>query len=422
MKRWRVLTTLTVAMAIVLFVCLVPVPIGRIRGQALIQPVPDESESVFVIHPGILEELKVRPGQHVEAGDELARFSSRELQAELDDAVADGDTHANQIDVLRRQLEQTTDEKERLRIQQEMVKTRGDLDTARAKAASRARILSQDLVLRARYPGTVGTAPRAEDVGKYYEVDPTAPFCTIYEPHNLRICMPVETSELNRLREEERPTTAAKKARRRLQAPVSVSYQNTPLRDVLIDLTAKAKGPTLALDAAGSREAELTVTAETKNTPLATVLDQILEPLGMGYYIKSVEHDPRDGDILLRPGPERGTTVGNAKVSLPVTVRIQGRDWHTWQGVLWRLPESEAKEIPLPLSNRGGGPVAVKAGGTSGRLIPQTQQYLVFIDLINPDAAITPGNMAQVKIHCRTETCLHWMWRKVNNMFDLGLI
>jgi hypothetical protein len=191
---------------------------------------------------------------------------------------------------------------------------------------------------------------------------------------------------------------------------------------VLLDLTAKAKGPTLALDTPNSREAELPVTAEAKNVPLATLLDQILEPLGMGYYLKSVEHDPRDGEILLRPGPERGTTVGNALVSLPVTVRIQGRDWHTWQGLLRRLPESEAREIPLPLSNRGGGPVAVKAGGPPGHLVPQTQHYLVFVDLNNPDSAITPGNMAQVKIHCRSETCLHWLWRKVNNMFDLGLI
>jgi putative peptide zinc metalloprotease protein len=41
MKRWRVVATSAVFAAIILFVCLVPVPIGRIRGQALIQPVPD---------------------------------------------------------------------------------------------------------------------------------------------------------------------------------------------------------------------------------------------------------------------------------------------------------------------------------------------------------------------------------------------
>ena len=69
-------------------------------------------------------------------------------------------------------------------------------------------------------------------------------------------------------------------------------------------------------------------------------------------------------------------------VALPVTVRVQGRDWHTWQGRLWRLPESEAKEIPLPLSNRGGGPVAVKAGGPPGHLVPQASGLYNFTHLL----------------------------------------
>jgi putative peptide zinc metalloprotease protein len=424
MKRWRVVATSSVAVLIVLFVCLVPVPIGgRIRGQALIQPVPDDSASVFVIHPGVLEDLKVRAGQHVEQGDELARFTNRELQAELGTARAEADIDANKLDVLRRQLEQTTDEKERIRLQQEMAKTRSDLDSEKAKAASRLRMISDDLVLRAPCSGTIGTAPRPEDVGKTYEVDPTTPFCTIYEPGRLRICLPVPTPEFNRLKEEERPSAAAKKTRRRLQSPVTIAYHDTPLRDVLHDLTKQAKGPTLALESPGSHEADLPVTAEAKGVPLGVVLDRILDPMGMGYYILSDENNARDGQILLRPGPERGVAVGTtATVALPVTVRIQGRDWHTWHGRLWKLPESEAKEIPMPLSNRGGGPVAVKAGGPPGHLVPQTQYYLVYIDLIAPDAAIAPGNMAQVKIHCRPETCLHWLWRTVNTTFDLGLI
>ena len=98
-------------------------------------------------------------------------------------------------------------------------------------------------------------------------------------------------------------------------------------------------------------------------------------------------------------------------------------DWqYTWKGQLSQLPESDAKEILMLLSNRGGGSVAVKAGGAGGKLIPQTQHYLVYIDLIAPDGAITPGSMAQVKIHCRSETCLHWLWRTINTTFDLGLI
>ena len=134
MKRWRVVTTSVVFTAIILFVCLVPIPIGRIRGQALIQPVPDDSASVFVKYPGILEELKVRAGQQVEEGDELARFSNRERQAELDTARAEADTHANELDVFRRQLEQITDDKERIRIQEDIAKTQSDLETLASQA------------------------------------------------------------------------------------------------------------------------------------------------------------------------------------------------------------------------------------------------------------------------------------------------
>jgi putative peptide zinc metalloprotease protein len=424
MKRWRVVMTTSLVTALLFFVCLIPVPIGRIRGQALIQPVPDDSASVFVKYPGILEELKVRAGQPVEVGDELARFSNRERQSDLDAARTEADTHANQLEVLRRTLELTTDEKERIRIQEDMAKTRSELAKAKTKADADQRVFTEDLVLRAPRSGVIGTAPRSEDIGKFYEVDPTAPFCTINEPGRLRACMPIVTPEFNQLKENmEMPSAAAKLARKRLRAKVSVAFHDAKLSDVLKELSMKSRGLNLALQTSDSKEADLPVTFEANGTPLMEVLNQALDPLGMGYYVVSDEKNPYDGWVRLRPGRERGRAEGNVPtVKLPVTVRVQGRDWHTWQGQLAQMPESEAKEIPMPLSNRGGGPVAVKAGGVPGHLIPQTQQYLVYIDLINPDAAITPGSMAQVKIHCRSETCLHWLWRTINTTFDLGLI
>jgi putative peptide zinc metalloprotease protein len=107
---------------------------------------------------------------------------------------------------------------------------------------------------------------------------------------------------------------------------------------------------------------------------------------------------------------------------LDVTIRVQGRGPEIWKGRLTSLPESEAKDIPLALSSKSGGPVPVKAYARPGALAPQTQHYLIFVDLLNPDAALVPGQMAQVKIHCKPETCLHWLWRKVNDTFDLGLL
>ena len=114
--------------------------------------------------------------------------------------------------------------------------------------------------------------------------------------------------------------------------------------------------------------------------------------------------------------------AADSQPELPVTVRVQGHDADTWKGRLLRLPESEAKEMPLALTTRGGGPVAIKGGVKSQTLVPQTQYYLVYVEIQDPNRSISPGSMAQVKIHCKAETVAHWLWRKINDLFDLGLI
>jgi putative peptide zinc metalloprotease protein len=104
----------------------------------------------------------------------------------------------------------------------------------------------------------------------------------------------------------------------------------------------------------------------------------------------------------------------------PVTIRVRGRDAQTWTGQITQLPEQEAKEIPIQLSNKGGGPLAVKPGSQPEHLAPQTQVFLVGIDFDQPDDAIAPGALAQVKIHCTYRTCAWWVWRTINSAFDLG--
>src|SRR5262249_38192280 len=107
---------------------------------------------------------------------------------------------------------------------------------------------------------------------------------------------------------------------------------------------------------------------------------------------------------------------------VPVTIRVHGRDSQTWSGRVTHLPESEAKEIPLQLSNKGGGPLAVKPGSPANHYIPQAQGFLVGGGFEPPDPAICPGTMAQVKIHCEYRTCAWWVWRTLSATFDLGLL
>ncbi len=106
---------------------------------------------------------------------------------------------------------------------------------------------------------------------------------------------------------------------------------------------------------------------------------------------------------------------------LSVTMRVHGRDTHTWQGQITHLEQSEAKQIPVQLTNKSGGDIAVKPSPQPGVYVPQAQYYLVYVDFLNPDQAIQPGTIAQVKVHCRWRTSAWWTWRAFCSAFDIGM-
>jgi putative peptide zinc metalloprotease protein len=110
------------------------------------------------------------------------------------------------------------------------------------------------------------------------------------------------------------------------------------------------------------------------------------------------------------------------KLPLDVTLRVHGRDAHTWRGRITHLPQSEAREIPVQLSNKGGGPLATKPTSPQGHYLPQNQVYLVGVEIIDPDRAISPGTLAQVKIHCEYRTAAWSVWRWISSTLDLGLL
>jgi putative peptide zinc metalloprotease protein len=333
MKRWRVVVSSSVVLAALLFVCLVPIPISRIRSLGLVQPVPDAISQVVVRRAGYLEQVKFQPGDEVKAGNVLATFRDPELEDQLTAARTEWENSETNLKPLNDQKGLVAaDPKEVAKVDEEIAKVTGKLETARTKVKSLEMIKERELTLLAPRDGVVGQAPKPDDVGKYYQAardeqqSQAPPLFTIIDPDRLRVCLPLETPEFNQLREN----------------------------------LLKAE---------------------------------------------------RDAARLGKPQ------------ELAVDVRVHGLDSSTWKGRIARLDQSEARTIPLALSNKAGGPVAVKATpGKAGALIPQTQHYLVYIDILGPDGSIEPGTMAQVKIHCRPETCLSWLWRKVNTVFDLRLL
>jgi putative peptide zinc metalloprotease protein len=112
----------------------------------------------------------------------------------------------------------------------------------------------------------------------------------------------------------------------------------------------------------------------------------------------------------------------NVLKELNVDLRIPGRKSETVPGRIVRLPESDAKTIPLPLSNKGGGPLPVKQTANPNEISPQTQQYLVTVEVPRPDDAIVPGTLVRAKIHCKWQTGAWWVWHTISSAFDLSLI
>ena len=108
--------------------------------------------------------------------------------------------------------------------------------------------------------------------------------------------------------------------------------------------------------------------------------------------------------------------------SRDVTVYVSGRTDRLFHGVLRRLPQSDAKNVPFALTQRGGGPLAVRqAGQNPDEVIPIAQTYIVEVELTDPDITVRPGVLVQAKIHCDWRTAAWWMVRKLSQAFDIGL-
>jgi putative peptide zinc metalloprotease protein len=333
MKRGKVTVSAAIVCAVVLFFLFFPLPVSRVNPggyilpttNAVIQVQPNALARVYlhVPYPCILEQMYVHDGEFVEEDHELAVYSSRELDVQLIGAEAEYIRRVEQLKALDRQYASTSDRDKRKEIERKINETTGERNLYAGQMEVFTKMKSW-LVLKAPRAGVVMSPPKIDEVGKLWEKDKdqAVPFCSIGDPTQLRVLLPVEPSDYRLLDED---TSALQR---------------------------------------------------------------------------------REGE----------------DASLDVTIRVAGRAGRTWKGRLTSLPQSEAQEIPPHLFNKFGGPLAERpSGGDRSKLMPQNQQYLLSIDLRDPDRALMPGMMAQVKIDCRWHSCAWWLWRTVYNKFDLGL-
>jgi len=108
---------------------------------------------------------------------------------------------------------------------------------------------------------------------------------------------------------------------------------------------------------------------------------------------------------------------------LEASIYVTGRTDQIFTGKVRQLPESDAKQVAFPLTQRGGGPLAVKPSGEEGKqeLSPVAQVYLVDVELTDPDATIKPGALVNVKIHAKWRSGGWWVKRKLAEALDIGL-
>jgi putative peptide zinc metalloprotease protein len=425
MKRWRVVTTGVVVTAFILFLVCVPLPLNKVRGKGLVEPQPESSVKMFVRYPAKLEKLNVRTGQHVEQGEVLAVFRNLEVERRHGEAATNEKVHQEKARANETYRDSLQAGPGRDAAQKEMNDEAGLRDSAAVEKKSLEKVLGEDLVLIAPRSGVVGQAPDIDDVGKMYEINPEQPFCTIDEPRKLRVCLPLPTTEFNRLKDNlEDNSPASNRTRYLLQRGVTVHYEKTRLADVFADLRKQIPELHFKGDAAAGADDDLLVTYHAEKQSLANVLELMLERYGLGYVVVTERGKPEDGWLLVRSGQEHGYPEGPRPLAdLGATLCIEGRGFHDFKGKVLPLPESEARTIPFALTSKAGGPVAVKATvNKTGTLEAQTQQFIVYIDIVNADDAVKTGNLAEVKINCRPETCLQWAWRWVHATFDLRLM
>ena len=113
----------------------------------------------------------------------------------------------------------------------------------------------------------------------------------------------------------EKDTKAAAATRtKRLQAKVSVAFDDTPFKECLEDLKSQveaAGGGNVSFKLEPGVSMNQKVTYSAKDKTVAVVLDAIFQKLGLGYYVVSKEKDRYDGWIVIKPGKERGYAEGH---------------------------------------------------------------------------------------------------------------
>jgi putative peptide zinc metalloprotease protein len=147
--------------------------------------------------------------------------------------------------------------------------------------------------------------------------------------------------------------------------------------------------------------------------PFCTIGDptklRILVPVGATDY-REIK------DNLTRLQAAEGSDKG-----LEVSILPKNRSDYQLKGRVFKLPDTDEKNIPIALTHDGGGSLATKPAQDPNVHQPLIQTYLIPVEIENPNDTVVPGTMAMVKIHLKWRSGAWWAWRSISSALDVGL-
>ena len=133
--------------------------------------------------------------------------------------------------------------------------------------------------------------------------------------------------------------------------------------------------------------------------------------------VSTSEHD------MLKEAVRESEKAGK---DVAIDLRVQGRGERLWRGKLAYLPQSDAHELPISLTNLAGGPVAARPpqAPTKTTTPPCRRRSSTWWPSISstPTPPCAPACWRRRKSTAPGGSAAWWSWRTLSSTFDLGLL
>ncbi|MCX7665355.1 MAG: hypothetical protein N2112_07410 [Gemmataceae bacterium] len=106
---------------------------------------------------------------------------------------------------------------------------------------------------------------------------------------------------------------------------------------------------------------------------------------------------------------------------IPVSILPKNSSDRLLMGRILKVPDTDEKNVPVSLTNKGGGTLATKTGSDPNIHQPLVQTYLIPVEIDDPDDSIVPGTLATVKIHVEWRSLGFLTLRYLASVFDIGI-